>query len=162
MPASETPHTGPGNAPTVRRYDSADGAGAAEENEAGGGRRKWLLIGAGLLLLGGIAATLLYVLRPRAPQAQPPPQTPLVETVAAEVRSGALQVEVVDALGLALQLQVGDLSLTVVGLLKTKLPDTDGYSLLLLVTAELPPIRLGFGFTLNGIDADDRSGYSVS
>jgi hypothetical protein len=49
------------------------------------------------------------------------------------------------------QLQVGDLSLTVVGLLKTKLPDTDGYSLLLLVTAELPPIRLGFGFTLNGI-----------
>jgi len=48
-------------------------------------------------------------------------------------------------------LQIGDLGVTVVGLLQTKLPGTKGYSLLLLITADLPPIQLGFGFTLTGI-----------
>lgn len=39
-----------------------------------------------------------------------------------------------------------------IGLLTTRLPDgSDGFSLLLLVTGEFPPIQLGFGFTLNGV-----------
>ncbi len=52
----------------------------------------------------------------------------------------------------ALQLQISELSITAVGLLKTELPGgRDGYSLLLLITAEFPPVQLGFGFTLNGL-----------
>ena len=52
----------------------------------------------------------------------------------------------------ALQLRISDYVITAVGLLKTELPGGgDGYSFLLLITAELPPIQLGFGFTLNGI-----------
>ena len=40
----------------------------------------------------------------------------------------------------------------VVGILDTVLPDgTPGYSLLLIVAFDLPPIQLGFGFTLNGV-----------
>lgn len=51
-----------------------------------------------------------------------------------------------------LQLQIGEYTIKAVGLLKTRLPSgEDGYSFLLLITAELPPIQLGFGFTLNGI-----------
>jgi hypothetical protein len=50
-----------------------------------------------------------------------------------------------------LELQFSSWGLTVVGLLKTELPGTDGYSLLLLVTADLPQIQLGFGFVLTGI-----------
>ena len=52
----------------------------------------------------------------------------------------------------ALQLEIADYTIKAVGLLKTKLPGgQDGYSFLLLITAELPPIQLGFGFTLNGV-----------
>jgi len=52
----------------------------------------------------------------------------------------------------ALQLSIKQLSLTAVGLLKTELPGgEDGYSFLLLITAEFPPIQLGFGFSLNGV-----------
>ena len=40
----------------------------------------------------------------------------------------------------------------VIGILDTKMPDgTSGYSFLLIITFELPPIQLGFGFTLNGV-----------
>jgi hypothetical protein len=40
----------------------------------------------------------------------------------------------------------------VIAVLDTKLPDgSDGYSLLFVITFELPPIQLGFGFTLNGV-----------
>jgi hypothetical protein len=49
------------------------------------------------------------------------------------------------------ELQITDLGITVVGLLKTKLPETDGFSLLLLITADLPPVQLGFGFVMTGI-----------
>lgn len=51
------------------------------------------------------------------------------------------------------ELSVKDkISLKVVGILTTKLPGKDdGYSLLLLVTAEFTPINLAFGFTLNGV-----------
>lgn len=51
-----------------------------------------------------------------------------------------------------LQLEIGDYTIKAVGLLKTKLPSgEDGFSFLLLITAELPPIDIGFGFTLNGV-----------
>jgi|GEM_PF-544571 hypothetical protein len=52
----------------------------------------------------------------------------------------------------ALQLAAGPLSLSAIGVLKTKLPGGgDGYSFLILITAEFPPVQLGFGFTLNGV-----------
>jgi hypothetical protein len=53
----------------------------------------------------------------------------------------------------ALELTVKDkVSLKVIGILTTKLPgNDDGFSLLLLITAEFQPINLGFGFTLNGV-----------
>jgi len=39
-----------------------------------------------------------------------------------------------------------------IGLLTTKMPGSgDGFSLLLILTAEFPPIQLGFGFTLIGV-----------
>jgi hypothetical protein len=42
--------------------------------------------------------------------------------------------------------------LKVIGLLNTKLPDgRQGFSLLLIITAEFQPINLGYGFTLNGV-----------
>lgn len=52
----------------------------------------------------------------------------------------------------AVQLQVGELTLNAVGLVTTELPDgSDGFSLLLIVSGEFPPIQLGFGFTLNAV-----------
>ena len=51
-----------------------------------------------------------------------------------------------------LQLTVGELTLSAIGLLTTELPDgRDGYSLLLIITGEFPPVQLGFGFTLNAV-----------
>lgn len=50
------------------------------------------------------------------------------------------------------QLQVGELTLNAVGLVTTELPDgSDGFSMLLIVSGEFPPIQLGFGFTLNAV-----------
>lgn len=49
------------------------------------------------------------------------------------------------------ELQITNLGVTVVGLLKTKLPESEGFSLLLLITADLPPVQLGFGFVMTGI-----------
>lgn len=44
------------------------------------------------------------------------------------------------------------ISVKAIGILLTQLPGgQDGYSLLLLITAEFAPIQLGFGFTLNGV-----------
>ncbi|MGE3177280.1 MAG: alpha/beta fold hydrolase, partial [Vicinamibacterales bacterium] len=60
----------------------------------------------------------------------------------------------------AIQLQMEGLSLAAIGLLDTRMPDgtpilgpggLPGFSLLIVITAEFPPIQLGFGFTLNGI-----------
>jgi hypothetical protein len=56
----------------------------------------------------------------------------------------------------ALQLELQTISITAIGLLNTKLPDGQpipglGFSLLVVIAVELPPIQLGFGFTLNGI-----------
>ena len=51
-----------------------------------------------------------------------------------------------------LQLEVAGLAVTAVGLLTTRLPDgTKGYSLLISISAEIPSIALGFGFTLEGV-----------
>jgi hypothetical protein len=50
------------------------------------------------------------------------------------------------------ELSIGILSLKAIGLLNTRLPDgRPGFSLLLIITAEFPPIQLGFGFTLLGV-----------
>lgn len=44
------------------------------------------------------------------------------------------------------------ISLKAIGLITTKLPDgTPKVSFLLIVSAEFPPMQLGFGFTLNGV-----------
>jgi hypothetical protein len=54
---------------------------------------------------------------------------------------GILEVSVIDYV-----------QLKVIGLLNTKLPDgRQGFSLLLIITAEFQPINLGYGFTLNGV-----------
>ena len=43
-------------------------------------------------------------------------------------------------------------ALTAIGLINTKLPGgKDGFSLLIIITAEFSPVQLGFGFTLNGV-----------
>jgi hypothetical protein len=51
-----------------------------------------------------------------------------------------------------LHLQILAISVTVIGLIETKLPDgRDGFSFLLIVCVEFSPIQLGYGFTLNGV-----------
>jgi hypothetical protein len=52
-----------------------------------------------------------------------------------------------------LELSLADIvQVKVIGILDTKMPDgSPGYSLLLIITFDLPPIQLGFGFTLNGV-----------
>ncbi len=51
-----------------------------------------------------------------------------------------------------LQLQIGPVSVTAIGLLSTKLPDgSRGWSLVILISVRFPPIQLGFSFALTGI-----------
>ncbi len=46
----------------------------------------------------------------------------------------------------------GTISLKALGILTTRMPDGgDGFSLLIIITAEFTPIQLGYGFTLNGV-----------
>lgn len=55
--------------------------------------------------------------------------------------AGVLEVAIVDVV-----------TVKVIAVLDTVLPDgTSGYSLLFIITFDLPPIQLGFGFTLNGV-----------
>jgi hypothetical protein len=55
--------------------------------------------------------------------------------------AGVLQLSLVDTIGI-----------TVIAVLDTIMPDgSSGYSFLLIITFTLPPIQLGFGFTLNGV-----------
>jgi hypothetical protein len=50
------------------------------------------------------------------------------------------------------QLEFLAISLKAIGILTTKLPDgSEGFSLLILISAEFTPIQLGFGFTLIGV-----------
>ncbi len=52
----------------------------------------------------------------------------------------------------ALELQVFDIGLKALGLLDTRLPGgVPAYSFVAMIAAELPPLPLGFGFTLNGV-----------
>lgn len=52
-----------------------------------------------------------------------------------------------------LQLQFQDtIDVTAIGIINTTLPDgREGFSLLILISAEFQPIQLGLGFTLNGV-----------
>jgi hypothetical protein len=58
-----------------------------------------------------------------------------------------------------LQLSFKTIGITAIGLLTTRLPDPagppgstkKGFSLLIIITVDLPPIQLGYGFTLNGV-----------
>jgi hypothetical protein len=52
-----------------------------------------------------------------------------------------------------LQLRIGDVvSVTAIGLITTRMPDgSQGFSLLVIITATFPPIQLGFGFSLAGL-----------
>ncbi|GAB3945961.1 hypothetical protein GCM10028805_15900 [Spirosoma harenae] len=46
----------------------------------------------------------------------------------------------------------GVISLKAIGILTTQMPDgSEGFSLLIIITAEFTPIQLGYGFTLNGV-----------
>jgi hypothetical protein len=52
----------------------------------------------------------------------------------------------------AAQIQFGEIGVKAVGLLTTELPDgSDGFSLLVIISGEFPPIQLSFGFTLNAV-----------
>jgi hypothetical protein len=51
-----------------------------------------------------------------------------------------------------LELSFLGISIKAIGVLDTKLPGgTSGYSFLIILTFDLPPIQLGFGFTLNAV-----------
>jgi hypothetical protein len=51
-----------------------------------------------------------------------------------------------------LELSLLGISIKAIGVLDTKLPDgSSGFSFLIILTFDLPPIQLGFGFTLNGL-----------
>ena len=51
-----------------------------------------------------------------------------------------------------IQLKYNSLMLTGIGILNTRRPNSEpGFSLVLLITGEFPPVQLGFGFTLNGV-----------
>jgi hypothetical protein len=51
------------------------------------------------------------------------------------------------------ELSIADVvTVKAIGLITTKMPDgSNGFSLLLILTTDFPPIQLGFGFTLNGV-----------
>lgn len=52
----------------------------------------------------------------------------------------------------ALELSFTKFSLSAFGIISTQLPDgSDGYSLLIFITAQFQPIQIGMGFTLNGV-----------
>jgi len=50
-----------------------------------------------------------------------------------------------------LDLEVLGVGISAVGIIETKAPDVDGWSLFLALFLDLPSIQLGFGFTLNGV-----------
>ncbi len=51
-----------------------------------------------------------------------------------------------------LQLGIGDIGVTAIGLLDTKLPGGgDGFALLIVLRGQFPPIQVGFGFALSSV-----------
>lgn len=64
---------------------------------------------------------------------------------------------------LAIDIPVLTLDIDVIGLLDTKLPGgVPPYSFLIIVSAQFPPIQLGFGFTLNGLGGLAGIGRAVN
>src|SRR5262249_61127034 len=60
----------------------------------------------------------------------------------------------------ALALAVGDVSISAVGVLDTRLPGgAQGYSLVVVASATFPPIQLGFGFSLGGSGGAGGGGW---
>lgn len=51
----------------------------------------------------------------------------------------------------ALELTIGPVSVKAIGVLSTRLPEGDGWALLLMVYGQFAPIQLSFGFTLTGV-----------
>lgn len=53
----------------------------------------------------------------------------------------------------SLELEFKELfTLKAIGIINTKMPDgTNGFSMLIIITAEFTPVQLGFGFTLSGV-----------
>jgi hypothetical protein len=52
----------------------------------------------------------------------------------------------------ALHLRLYDISVSAFGVIDTRLPDgSKGFSFIILISAEFPPIQLGLGFTLDGV-----------
>jgi hypothetical protein len=51
----------------------------------------------------------------------------------------------------ALALDISGIGLKAFGVLETRAPGVEGYSFLIVITAEFTPVQLGFGFTLNGV-----------
>ncbi|MEL6986439.1 MAG: DUF6603 domain-containing protein, partial [Bacteroidota bacterium] len=53
----------------------------------------------------------------------------------------------------SLELEFKELfTLKAIGIINTKMPDgSDGFSMLIIITAEFTPVQLGFGFTLSGV-----------
>jgi hypothetical protein len=50
------------------------------------------------------------------------------------------------------QLEFKGIALKAIGLITTRMPDgSNGFSLLIIISAEFTPIQLGYGFTLNGV-----------
>jgi len=85
---------------------------------------------------------------------KPPTGAGLVVDAAAVVGGGYLAFDPEDgryvgAVHLEFQEQ---LVLKAVGILTTRMPDgSEGFSLLVIISAEFAPVQLGFGFTLNGV-----------
>ena len=82
-----------------------------------------------------------------------PPDGAGLEVDASVVKGGGYIAHKADEYDGILELAVQDvIQLKVIGILNTKMPDgSSGFSLLLIITGEFPPIQLGFGFTLNGV-----------
>jgi len=63
----------------------------------------------------------------------------------------------------ALELKIGPVGVKAIGILSTRMPDgSPGWSLLLMIYGQFPPIQLSFGFTLTGIGGMIGLQHSVS
>ena len=85
---------------------------------------------------------------------KPPDGLGLVVDAGAVTGGGFLEIDAANGryAGI-LQLELGDeISISAIGLLDTRLPGgAPGFSFLIIVAAEFPPIQLGFGFALAGV-----------
>jgi hypothetical protein len=84
---------------------------------------------------------------------KPPSAVGLVVDAAGVTGGGFLGIDPASGrYGGVLELRVGQIDITAVGLLDTKLPPGQGdYALLLMLHARFPAIQIGFGFALTGV-----------